>query len=60
VRSEGLEEKHRVVIDGSHPEDEPVGPREEWSSLPYEDEGVWAPPRRTKVCAGDTVWKRRL
>jgi hypothetical protein len=27
VRSEGLEEKHRVVIDGSHPDDEPVGQR---------------------------------
>jgi hypothetical protein len=27
VRSEGLEENHRVVIEGSDPEDEPVGQR---------------------------------
>jgi hypothetical protein len=27
VESEGLAENHRVVIDGSHPEDEPVGQR---------------------------------
>jgi len=27
VGSEGLEENHRVVIEGSHPEDEPVGQR---------------------------------
>ena len=27
VESEGLEEHHRVVIEGSHPEDEPVGQR---------------------------------
>ena len=27
VGSEGLAENHRVVIDGSHPEDEPVGQR---------------------------------
>ncbi len=25
VESEGFAENHRVVIDGSHPEDEPVG-----------------------------------
>ena len=27
VESEGLEEKHRAVIDGGHPNDEPVGQR---------------------------------
>ena len=27
VESEGLEENHRVVIEGSHPNDEPVGQR---------------------------------
>jgi len=27
VRSEGLAENHRVVINGSHPADEPVGQR---------------------------------
>jgi hypothetical protein len=27
VESEGLAEKFRAVIDGDHPEDEPVGPR---------------------------------
>jgi hypothetical protein len=29
----------------------------EWSSPHYGGEGVWVPPRRTKVCAGDTVGK---
>jgi hypothetical protein len=29
----------------------------EWSSLHYEGEGVWVPPRRNKVYAGDTVGK---
>ena len=29
----------------------------EWSSPHYRGEGVWVPPRRTKVCAGDTVGK---
>ena len=29
----------------------------EWSSLHYAGEGVWVPPRRTTVCAGDTVGK---
>jgi hypothetical protein len=31
----------------------------EWSSLHYGGEGAWVPPRRTRVCAGDTVGKRR-
>ena len=29
----------------------------EWSSPHYGGEGTWVPPRRTKVCAGDTVGK---
>src|SRR4051812_40041419 len=29
----------------------------EWSSPRYGGEGTWVPPRRTKVCAGDTVGK---
>ena len=29
----------------------------EWSSPHYRGEGVWVPPRRTKVRAGDTVGK---
>jgi hypothetical protein len=29
----------------------------EWSSPHYGGEGIWVPPRRTKVCAGDTVGK---
>ena len=29
----------------------------EWSSPHYRGEGIWVPPRRTKVCAGDTVGK---
>ncbi|HZA28707.1 MAG TPA: hypothetical protein VE735_03780 [Gammaproteobacteria bacterium] len=32
---------------------------EEWSSPHYGGKGAWVPPRRTKVCAGDTVWKKR-
>jgi hypothetical protein len=31
----------------------------EWSSLHDGGEGAWVPPRRTRVCAGDTVGKRR-
>jgi len=26
----------------------------EWSSPHYGGEGTWVPPRRTKMCAGDT------
>src|SRR4029450_7357159 len=29
----------------------------EWSSPQSGGEGTWVPPRRTKVCAGDTVGK---
>jgi len=29
----------------------------EWSSPHYGGEGTGVPPRRTKVCAGDTVGK---
>src|SRR3954466_1846330 len=29
----------------------------EWSSPHSGGEGTWVPPRRTKVCAGDTVGK---
>ena len=29
----------------------------EWSSPHFGGEGTWVPPRRTKVCAGDTVGK---
>ena len=29
----------------------------EWSSPHDGGEGTWVPPRRTKVCAGDTVGK---
>jgi len=32
----------------------------EWSSLHYEGEGAWVPPRRTTVCAGDTVGKTEV
>ena len=31
----------------------------EWSSPHYWGEGALVPPHRTKVCAGDTVEKRR-
>jgi len=60
VESEGLEENHRVVIDGSHPDDEPVGQR--WAMV---EPALWGrrrrvPVHRTRVCAGDTVGKRRV
>jgi len=43
VGSEGLAEKHRVVVE----QDEPVGQDREWSSLHYGGEGVWFPPIAT-------------
>ena len=60
VGSEGLEENHRVVIEGSDPKDEPVGQR--WGMVAP---ALWGqrhmvPPHRTKVFAGDTVGKRRV
>jgi hypothetical protein len=59
VESEGFEENHRVVIEGSYPEDEPVGQR--WGMV---EPALWGrrrmvPPHRTKVYVGDTVGKRR-
>ena len=60
VESEGLEENHRVVIDGSDPKDEPVGQR--WAmvepALRRRRRRVAA--HRTRVCAGDTGGKRRV
>jgi hypothetical protein len=44
VESEGHEEKYRAVIDGGHPEDEPVGHRRGMSSLHYGGEGVLINP----------------
>ena len=55
--SEGLEENHRVGINGSNPDDEPVAKDGARSSPHYGDDGAWVPLRRTKVCAGDTVGK---
>ena len=59
VGSEGLAENHRVVIEGSIPQDEPVGQR--WGMV---EPALWrrrrmVPPHRTTVCADDTVGKRR-
>jgi hypothetical protein len=59
VGSEGLAENHRVVIEGRHPQDEPVGQR--WGMV---EPARWrrrrvVPPHRTTVGADDTVGKRR-
>jgi hypothetical protein len=59
VGSEGLAENHRVVIEGRHPQDEPVGQR--WGMV---EPALWrrrrlVPPHRTTVCVDDTVGKRR-
>ena len=32
----------------------------QWLSQHYDGEGVWVPVHRTKVCAVDTVGKKRL
>src|SRR5271157_5424897 len=57
VESEGHEEKYRAVIDGGHPEDEPVGQR--WGKV---EPALWRRrhysfTHRTKVFADGTVWK---
>ena len=57
VESEGHEEKYRAVIDGGHPDDEPVGQR--WGKV---EPALWRRRRysfthRTKVFADGTVWK---
>jgi hypothetical protein len=59
VGSEGLAENHQVVIEGRHPQDEPVG--QKWGMV---EPALWrrrrmVPPHCTTVCAGDTVGKRR-
>jgi hypothetical protein len=55
--SEGHEEKYRAVVNGGHPEDEPVGQR--WGKV---EPAVWGRRRlssthRTKVFADGTVPK---
>ena len=50
VESEGHEEKYRAVIDGGHPEDEPVGQKRGRSSLHYGGEGVLILPLYQGVC----------
>jgi hypothetical protein len=71
VRSEGLAENHRVVINGSHPTDEPVGQR--WAMV---EPALWgrrrqgSSPSYQGVCGrhggeeawvtqGDLVWSER-
>ena len=57
VESEGHEEKYRAVIDGGHPDDEPVGQR--WGKV---ESALWRRRRfssthRTTVYADGTVRK---
>ena len=59
VESEGFAENHRVVLEGSYPAEEPVGPS--WGMV---EPALWrrrrcGSPQRTTVCAGDTVEKRQ-
>ena len=60
VGSEGLEENHRVVIKGAIQRMNRSAKDGQWSSQHYDGEGAWVPVHRTKVCAGDTVGKKRL
>ncbi len=57
VESEGHEEKYRAVIDGGHPEDEPVGPR--WGKVEpaLRRRRRFSFTHRTKVFADGTVRK---
>ncbi|MGO9061384.1 MAG: hypothetical protein ACLQU2_28995, partial [Candidatus Binataceae bacterium] len=60
VESEGHAEQYRAVIDGGHPEDEPVGQR--WGKV---EPALWRRRRysfthRTKVFADGTVWKNSV
>src|SRR5208283_623241 len=50
VESEGHEEKYRAVINGGHPNDEPVGQRWARSSLHYGGEGDLIHPPHQGVC----------
>ena len=50
VESEGHEEKYRAVIDGGHPDDEPVGQKRDRSSLHYGGEGALILPLYQGVC----------
>jgi hypothetical protein len=48
--SEGHEEKYRAVIDGGHPDDEPVGQRWKRSSLHWLGEGALIQPPNQGEC----------
>ena len=60
VESEGHEAKYRAVIDGGHPEDEPVGQRRCRSSLHYEGEGVLIHPPHQGVCGPHGTEEQRV
>jgi hypothetical protein len=60
VESEGHEEKYRAVIDGGHPDDEPVGQRRDRSSLHYEGEGVLIHPPYQGVCGRHGTEEQRV
>jgi len=57
AESEGYAEKHRAVVDGSHPEDEPVGPREGKVEPALWRRRRYSSTSRTKVFADGTVRK---
>src|SRR5215831_16482877 len=60
VESEGPEEKSRAVINGCHPNDEPVGPRWVRSSLHYGGEGVLIHPPHQGVCGWHGTEEQRV
>jgi len=60
VESEGHEEKYRAVIDGGHPNDEPVGQRWDRSSLHYGGEGVLIHPPHQGVCGRHGTEEQRV
>src|SRR5271157_2047062 len=60
VESEGHEEKYRAVIDGGHPDDEPVGQRWDRSSLHYGGEGVLIHPPHQGVCGWHGTEEQRV
>jgi hypothetical protein len=59
VRSEGLEENHRVVIKGAIPEMNRSAKDGQWSSLHYGGEGVGFQPIGPR-CLRATRWGRGM
>ena len=57
MESEGHAEKYRAVIDGGHPEDEPVGQRWDKGRACTVEAKAYSFTHRTKVFADGTVRK---